>query len=377
MSLIAQFRSLLAGTLPSRVLETILTPRDASSSNDLDTLTHIAVRAGKILGSEGDLLRLYQALGNANRARGNLEGSVHTRKILLETVELAQAQRAEVLLELGRDYVGAGFLDRAAEAFEEAARNGAPSEEVDLEIARLAAQTNNFAKAAAAYSRLGNRAVQAHYLVRQGRETDSSQEDLEPRLRGIRQALAVYPGSVEAWLERLCILYDGKNARELAAEVPRAMYAVLPRLRFVLLEGLLQHAASDAVHHGTPLFDPECARALEKSLKGLAPDVLVAYYGGVIQLKAGMIDNGKTWLEKSLLLESNFWPARLELLKLNMINQTLTPEFQVQIEYFIRESVSVRRFVCRNCGLKREQIFFFCPKCRSWHSIAARKSLSE
>ena len=377
MSLIAQLRSLLVRTLPSRVLDTILIPRrDPLVNQDQDGLALIAAGAGKIQDSASDILNLYQALGNTCRTEGNLEGSVRARMILLEMVELTQQQRAAVLLELGRDYVGAGFLDRAAEAFEEAAHNGAPSAEVDLEIGRLAAQTNNFSQAAEAYARLGNKAVQAHYLVRQGRES-SSADFQEPRLHGVRQALTVYPGSVEARLERLCILYEQKAAEELAAAVPKAMYAVLPRLRFILLEGLLQCAAVEAVQHGTALFDPGCALALERSLKGLAPDVLVAYYGGMIQLKAGMIDNGKVWLEKSLLLESDFWPARLELLKLNMLHQNLTPEFQVQMEYFIKESVRVRRFVCRNCGLKREQIFFSCPRCRSWHSIGARKSLSE
>jgi lipopolysaccharide biosynthesis regulator YciM len=354
----------------------MLTPRPPFHAEGNASLQSIAAFAGKIPGGIETAAELYQALGNSCRVRGDLEGAVRTRKILLDTVNLGPKQRASTLLELGRDYVGAGFLDRAKLAFEEAGLHGADSDELNLEIARLAAQTNDFSLAAAAYGKLGNKAAQAHYLVRQGREAATS-DNPEPKSRGIRNALTVHPGSVEAWLEKLCLLYGQKSTDELARNVPKAMYAVLPRLRFVLLEGLIQYAGSEGVRQGTPLFDKSCARALDETLTGLTPDVLVAHYAGTILLKAGMTEKGRTWLEKSLLLEPDFWPARLELLKINAPNQTLSPEFQVQLDYFIRESITVKRFVCRNCGLKREQLFFICPRCRSWHSISARKSLSE
>lgn len=376
MSVRAHFRTVLSRILPSRVLETMLTPRPPFHAEGNASLQSIAAFAGKIPGGIETAAELYQALGNSCRVRGDLEGAVRTRKILLDTVNLGPKQRASTLLELGRDYVGAGFLDRAKLAFEEAGLHGADSDELNLEIARLAAQTNDFSLAAAAYGKLGNKAAQAHYLVRQGREAATS-DNPEPKSRGIRNALTVHPGSVEAWLEKLCLLYGQKSTDELARNVPKAMYAVLPRLRFVLLEGLIQYAGSEGVRQGTPLFDKSCARALDETLTGLTPDVLVAHYAGTILLKAGMTEKGRTWLEKSLLLEPDFWPARLELLKINAPNQTLSPEFQVQLDYFIRESITVKRFVCRNCGLKREQLFFICPRCRSWHSISARKSLSE
>ncbi len=375
MSLRARIRAFLTGPLSSRVLEAMLIPRNSFKESGDDTMVSIASIAGKIRGSSGSIAALYQAFGNSCRARGDLEGAVRARNILLDTVELTPEQRAMTLLELGRDYVGAGFLDRAKQAFEESERYGADSKEINLETARLAAQTNDFSLASAAYGRLGNKPAEAHYLVRLGRE-NATPDNPEPRIRGIRNALAIYPGSVEAWLERLCLLYEQRSSDKLARTLPKAMYAVLPRLRFVLLEGLIQYAEGDGVRRGKPLFDTACANALGENLKGLTPDVLVAYYVGTILLKAGQTEFGKTWLEKSLLLDSEFWPARLELLKINASLQILSPEFQVQLDYFIRESVTVKRFVCRNCGLKREQIFFLCPRCRSWHSISVRKSLT-
>jgi lipopolysaccharide biosynthesis regulator YciM len=37
----------------------------------------------------------------------------------------------------------------------------------------------------------------------------------------------------------------------------------------------------------------------------------------------------------------------------------------------------MKRFVCSHCGLKREQIFYVCPRCQAWHSIRFRKSLND
>ena len=82
------------------------------------------------------------------------------------------------------------------------------------------------------------------------------------------------------------------------------------------------------------------------------------------------------WLEKALVLSPEFWLARLDLFELAKSRQVLTPFFEEQLDFFIGRARHLRRFICSQCGLKRESIFFICPRCRSWHSIVFRKEFN-
>jgi lipopolysaccharide biosynthesis regulator YciM len=60
---------------------------------------------------------LHFALGSLFRRRGETERAIRMHKNLLERSDLAPEQRRQALFELGEDYLKAGLLDRAEEAF--------------------------------------------------------------------------------------------------------------------------------------------------------------------------------------------------------------------------------------------------------------------
>jgi lipopolysaccharide biosynthesis regulator YciM len=60
---------------------------------------------------------LHFALGSLFRRRGETERAIRMHKNLLERPDLAAEQRVQALFELGHDYLKAGLLDRAEEAF--------------------------------------------------------------------------------------------------------------------------------------------------------------------------------------------------------------------------------------------------------------------
>ena len=170
-----------------------------------------------------------------------------------------------------------------------------------------------------------------------------------------------------------------------------------PRLRFVLLEGLLADAAhcgeaagamAESGNTACPVPGPEMdrpfsiipdralAEAVLPVLAAQEPDLLISFYAA--WFAAGMErDLAVTWLEKTLVANPGFWPARLELLLLAAQQQDLSPVFRTQLEFFAARAREIKRFVCRTCGLKREQVFFVCPRCQSWHSIGYRLVINE
>ncbi len=69
-----------------------------------------------------ETIELHFALGSLFRRRGETERAIRMHKNLLERSDLAQEQRVMALYELGQDYLKAGLLDRAEEAFERLAQ---------------------------------------------------------------------------------------------------------------------------------------------------------------------------------------------------------------------------------------------------------------
>jgi lipopolysaccharide biosynthesis regulator YciM len=67
----------------------------------------------------GDPLEIHLILGNLYREKGQVGRAIQTHQALLQRPKLRRLEHANVLLCLGLDYRGGGFVDRAIEAFTE------------------------------------------------------------------------------------------------------------------------------------------------------------------------------------------------------------------------------------------------------------------
>lgn len=348
-----------------------------------DTLAAID-ELSRLVKNNPDLVEIYLALGNLYRAQGEIERAVHIRTSLIVRPGLDQRFKARAFFELGRDYRRGGFMERSLQAFQDAARLCGEDENILLELARLAALNNDFETASRRYGQLGNAVAQAHFMVRRARQLLEAKEDGQA-LKWLHKALKVFPGSVEAWLAQT--MHAAKSpSRKLGTLLQNAFHEIPQNLRFVLLDGVLNQVMSlpsmrslaqdpQILLHEHPVCNA-LLPLLEQEDNG-RQDVLCIYYGAMLLLACQERELAQIWLEKALLLRENFWPARLELLKLGRKRHELLPEFLDQIEFFITQANSLKRFICRTCGLKREQTFFVCPRCQSWHSIGFRFSLQE
>ncbi|MFW6325046.1 MAG: tetratricopeptide repeat protein [Desulfovibrionales bacterium] len=328
-----------------------------------------------------DAVEIYLALGNLFRAQGELERAIQIRNSLIVRQNVEEEFKAKAWFEMGRDYKRAGFLDRAQSAFEQARVLLGDDPVILEEMARLAADSGEYEKASHFYSRLKNTTAEAYYLVRLAHES-WMQNDRTAGKKWLNKAMKVNPGSVEGWLEILYRSYLGNGPKQFAQDVRKALNTVPDRFRFVVLEGILEfpsHASSHEDDSGekSSRFDEEFCRYLLPVLEEENDDILLFYYGAWIALKCGNPENARSWFEKTLLLDPDFWPARLELLANSLDEQTLTAEFKVQLEFFLKRARRVKRFVCLKCGLKREQTFLVCTRCQAWYSISFRLSLSD
>lgn len=314
------------------------------------------------------------ALGNLFRAQGDIARAVRLRESCIAAPDTSATLKARVYFELGRDYRKAGFLDRALTAYKEARKRGFSSEMVGGDLAQLYADSGDFINAAEEFSRLGNTAAQACYLVQQAEECAAQGNDLEAA-RLLRQALHVHAGSPEARLALAAISLLGNDASRCVEEVLQGLTIPSPPARLILLEGLYSFIKGPA----GPDIDRDTLShvlaGLDVALGGLPPDLTLCYYAGLFaEIDA---DNAKAeqWYTKALVLDPDFWASRLAILALAASRENLPPLLAAQVAFFTEQGARSKRFLCPPCGLRRDTIFSQCPRCLAWHSAAFRTRL--
>jgi lipopolysaccharide biosynthesis regulator YciM len=340
----------------------------------------------KVVQNDPEAVEIYLALGSLYRSQGEIERAIQIRNSLIVRPGLDREFKARAWFELGRDFRRAGFLDRAEKAFHEARSLGQDPISIHREMARLTAERGDFEKAAESYGQLDLPLPQAHYLVRLAKDRFNEGNTSQGH-RALRHAIRAYPGSVEAWLEQLTQAYKAGNAGKVGDVLAQALSHLAPELRFVLFEGLLLalgqaekarvNSFGEETEWSKACPDEKVVEVVVPIIETQDPDVLLLYYGAMLLLRVEDTDNARSWFEKALMLNADFWQARLELFDLSRADQTLTPFFKEQLSFFLGRARRVRRFFCRHCGLKRDQIFFNCPRCHSWHSIAFRTDITE
>lgn len=328
-------------------------------------------------------VEIYLALGNLYRSQGEIERAIHIRNSLIARPGLDPALKARSQFELGRDFRRGGMLDRSRQAFEAASEVLGRTEEIELELARLAADSGEFERAAEHYGRMGRAVAEAHFLARQAGEHFRQGDPVQGE-RLIRQALAAFPASPEAWLASVVQATLSGEGGQLQATLLSACAAIPAPQRFLLLEGLLEALSAARVDNGggsgkTALPRESLSQLVQASVQALAsfpPDTLLCYYCAKLCLFEANLGSAKHWLEKALVLNADFWLARLELVSLVLTDQELTHFLRDQMAYFICHARKSKRFVCQSCGFRWDKTFFVCPRCRSWHSILFRQEFS-
>ncbi|NJB66809.1 lipopolysaccharide biosynthesis regulator YciM [Desulfobaculum xiamenense] len=378
-------KSLLRGRRGMKFALETESSRDAAGNYapvSRDTQAAIA-ELSQVAKDNPDAVEIYLALGNLYRSHGEIERAVQIRQNLIVRPGLNEEFKAKAWYELGLDYKRGGFIDRSLGAFEQARRIAGDSPAIVDELARLTADTGDYERASRYYAQLGNEIAEAHYMVRLAREKFAD-NDVALGTKWLKKALKTYPGSVEAWLEHLVRDLNDADWPTLSKHLNKALSRVDQSLAFVLFEGLLAAARARNGESGELDTDKpfryhpeeELCNAVLAVLEKREPDLLAQFYAAWMVCSHDREESRK-WLEKTLVLNPDFWPARLELLAISMDDQPLSPAFRQQLEFFILRARELKRFVCRRCGLKREQVFFMCPRCHSWHSISYRIVINE
>jgi lipopolysaccharide biosynthesis regulator YciM len=318
-----------------------------------------------------ETIELHFALGSLFRRRGEYDRAIRMHQNLLERTDLTEEQRLTALTELGEDYLKAGILDRAEEAFKKLAesRQAAAARGHLLEIYE---QEKDWTRAidmaknlAAAPGETRDRDVAQYLCELAASEAAESRPDvarrhleaaLEANRKCVRASLLLgdlerASNNLEAAIEHWKRI-ESQDPAYLALVAQRLLEAYREAGRaeeaLRLLVGYLERYPSldllDTVFQQTmDVQGPEAAYTMVKDELRRNPTLL-----GVDRLLEVQII-GATSVERR---------RDLELMR-NLIHS---------------HTRRLARYRCEKCGFKARQFHWHCPACGGWETYPPRRT---
>lgn len=321
----------------------------------------------KALEVNSDTIDTHIALGNLFRSRGESDKAVRVHQNLFARPSLTKEQAARVQLELAKDFMSAGLLDRAEKLLSElAGQNNPTGQASQLLLVDLYEREKEWQKAIHTISpsmlkvSLQLRKAAAHYACELA-AIQLGKNNFVPARKLLKQASAFDSACIRATLLMAQLeLQSGsaKAAIRILLRIPDQDPAFIPVMLQTLVDAyqvleqpkeLVNTLEKILIKHNYTSVIIHLAETLRQ--KGRHQEALekVDHY----MLRQGSL-KGVDYLI-NLYLHQAGGEERAHLLTLrNLTHQLLQqkPEHQ-----------------CENCGFESKQLYWQCPKCREWGRI--------
>ncbi len=320
-----------------------------------------------------ETVELHFALGNLFRRRGETDRAIRVHLNLAERRDLDAAQREHALFDLGQDYLKAGLLDRAEDAFDrlEGTRYAAAALRHRLEIAQM---VRDWPLAIAHAQRLGHDGDQRHRReiahfhceLAAAALASANPEGGETARREIAAASAADPRHPRPMLlaGELARAQDDPAAAieawsRLARESPEYLALVAPQwLEAHRLVGRAEAGIDvlERIHLAHPSVD---------TLSAIA-EALVPVRG-----QEAALAWAKAQLERQ---PSLLGFERLLALHAPLVDETRRAEIEFTQGLIRPQAQRLARYVCRHCGFKARRFYWQCPGCSRWDTYAPKRT---
>lgn len=314
-----------------------------------------------------DTIETHIALGNLFRTRGESDRAVRVHQNLFARPSLTREQSERVQLELGKDFMAAGLLDRAESLLKELTNTpSSVGRECQVLLVDLYEREKEWQQAIHTLSssllkqnpRL--RTAAAHYACELATQLIGKGNYAAAR-KQLKQAQSFDPSCIRANLLMAQLELQGKNAKaaiRLLLRIPEQDAHYVPAMLQTLVDAYLL------------LNQPqELIRTLEKLLKDHGYTSILLHLGEILRsqnqqqkaleevsyhMRQQVSLKGVDYLI-NLYLDEASGEERSHLVTLRNLTQQLLqhkPEHQ-----------------CTHCGFQSQQLYWQCPKCREWGSI--------
>ena len=320
----------------------------------------------KLVESNWDIIDTHFALASIFRKNGETDKAIKIHQGLMARPSLPEKYRSKVLLELGYDYLGAGWFDRAEGLFKEVLIHDKQSIEARHNLILIFQQEKDWNKAIDIAvdlfredpSKIGPLIAQYYCELA---EIAKVKGDVNQVDNNANQALSFDANCVRASLllsSQSMEKGDYKSAVRLLEQVEKQDYEFLP----LIIEPLI-----------------ECYHQLQMSeelLKYLSR--LENKYDDIFLLGKNVIAidryKGKEEATRYLLSKLKKQPSLQGLYLLlehknaspDSIDQSLCKDMKEAVHIMQKDYVD---YQCRQCGFQTNTLYWLCPTCQSWSHV--------
>jgi lipopolysaccharide biosynthesis regulator YciM len=313
-----------------------------------------------------DTSDLHFALGNLFRRRGEYERAVRVHQHLLGRADLPRAERDRAQHALAQDFLKAGLLDRAEEAFR-ALEGTAYDTEARLALLGLYERSRDWRAAVDVAQRLertgtGSFASRiAHYWCEIALEADLRDHDADAQDALARARTAAPQAARAVVLQGQRMARQGRHREvfelwgELLAAQPQAFNLVASEFaRAALACGERDRALQQllVLHNRAPTMDLLHAIAILDSDATAMRERLLSYLSSQPTLSAAQ-----------------------ELLQRHTLNSHALSSAEAEgLQIAIgRAAKPLQRYRCAACGFEAQQYFWQCPGCLGWDTYPPQR----
>ena len=317
-----------------------------------------------------ETIELHFALGSLFRRRGETERAIRMHRNLLDRGDLDENQRLQALHELGQDYLKAGLLDRAEDAFSRLRASTYRGEALRF-LLDIYQQEKDWAKAIDIARELEKdtgdswqKEISNYYCELAVHEANHSRD--EDAHQHLADALASNRKSVRANLV-LGDLHAAAGEHAAAIEAWKCIEQQQPVYLALCGQRLLDSfKALGKVEEGLTLLRGYLASYPSLDLLDVASQSTLEIQGAeaAYKLVKEELRRNPTLMGLDKLLEAQIMVA--------------PPERRADLE-LIKNLVHTHthrlaRYRCDNCGFKARQFYWHCPACGGWETYPPRRS---
>lgn len=318
-----------------------------------------------------ETIELHFALGSLFRRRGEYDRAIRMHQNLLERADLAAEQRVNALFELGQDYLKAGILDRAEEAFARLV-DGPHAVEARRHLLEIYELEKDWTRAIDMAGQLAAKSGESHarevsqYLCELA-ATESTHSRPDAARRHLEAALEANRKSVRASLQLGDLARAGGDL-DAAIEHWKRIEPQNPAYLAVAAQRLLDaHRDAGRAEEGLKLLAGYLEQYPSLDLLDTVFQLTLEEKGpeAAYKLVRDELRRNPTLLGLDRLLEAQIVAAG-------------TPERRRDLE-LVRNLVHshtrrLARYRCENCGFKARQFHWHCPACGGWETYPPRRS---
>ncbi|MDX1280856.1 lipopolysaccharide assembly protein LapB [Shewanella colwelliana] len=336
-------------------------------SNESDKAVDLFI---SMLDVDDDTIDTHLSLGSLFRKRGEVDRSIRIHQNLIARPSLTTEQRDIAMMELGKDYLAAGFYDRAEEIFLNLVRQEDHSQEAEDQLIAIYQVTKDWQKAIDIIKSLKRKRQQAlkHLSAHLYCELSDEQQDIEQKIKLLNQALK-QDGQCGRALLNATKHYLVQHQTDRAKEM-------LHRLKEADIE-LFPEALAMAKQAYEAQSDQQAYRELLREAIELGAGASVA-----ITLAQHMIEQGEKQDAEKLVLDGLYrHPTMKSFQHLMKMQIQHAEDGQAKkslnmLAELVEQQIKFRpSYRCVECGFPSHTLYWHCPSCKSWGTVKRIKGL--